>query len=274
MDFLSAIFLATVQGLTEWLPISSSGHLALAQHFFGIKASIAFDIVLHLGTLLAVLAYYRNELRLLASGALQGRKDELRYALLLLLAAIPTAIIGFAAKDFFAGMFASPLAVACALAITGVFLILASRAKEKNANVNTPNSLAIGCAQGIAVAPGISRSGATIGTALLLGIRREEAAKFSFLAGILPILGAAALEGKNAVLASGGSGSSSSLLGVGGGLLGGAELLPVLVGFLVAAVVGYLSIGLLLRVLKESKLQWFGYYCLALAALVAIIILV
>lgn len=247
------MFLGIVQGLTEWLPISSSAHLALVQHFFGIEAGISFDIILHLGTLVAVVVYYRNDLILLARGVLERKERETRFCFFILLSALPTAIIGFLFRDFFSSMFSSPLAVAGALSITGAFLIIASRADGKS-KIKTKDALAIGIAQGIAVAPGISRSGATIGTALLLGVERDEAARFSFLAAVLPILGATFLEGKNAVL-------------------GNVELLPVAVGFITAAVVGYGAISLLLRFLKESRLHWFGYYCLALAAIVAAVVL-
>ena len=253
MELFEALLLGILQDITEWLPISSSAHLALAQYFFGMEADVAFDIVLHLGTLVAVLAYYRNDLTALARGVLGRKEKETRFSLLILLSAVPTAIIGLLFKDFFSSMFSNPLAIAGALAITGVFLLVASRTSGKS-KIKTGDSLAIGIAQGIAVAPGISRSGATIGTALLLGVEREKTAKFSFLAAILPILGAALLEGKNAVI-------------------GNVELLPVAIGFLTAAIVGYFSIGLLIRFLKESKFQWFGYYCLALALIVAAIVL-
>jgi len=249
MDILDAIILGLIQGITEWLPVSSSGHLALAQYFFGINASIAFDIVLHLGTLLAVVAYYRRDIQSLVKGMLARNPKSLRFAFLILIAAIPTAIIGLLLKDFFESMFASPVSLAIALAITGIFLILASRPKAGASEPSGKSALIIGVAQGIAVAPGISRSGATIGTALLLGIDKEEAARFSFLAGIVPILGAAVLEGRHAVDA-------------------GIDVLPALAGFATAAIAGYLSIGFLLRLLKESRFQWFGYYCLILSATV------
>ncbi|NYZ76699.1 undecaprenyl-diphosphate phosphatase [Candidatus Micrarchaeota archaeon] len=250
VSVLEAVFLGALQGLTEWLPVSSSAHLALAQYFFGIEADVAFDIVLHLGTLLAVIGYYRNDIAALVRGVVGRKEKEMRYAAFIILAAVPTAIIGFAFRDFFEGMFSNPVAIAGALGLTGFFLITANEAAvKKEAKIDAKSSLAIGIAQGLAVAPGISRSGATIGTALFLGIERGEAAKFSFLAGVIPILGAAALEGRKA-------------------LFGNVELLPVLFGFAVSAIVGYFAIALLIKVLKESKLQVFGYYCLALAAVV------
>ncbi|MFA5076997.1 MAG: undecaprenyl-diphosphate phosphatase [Candidatus Micrarchaeia archaeon] len=248
VSLIEALFLGILQGITEWLPISSSAHLALAQYFFSIKADLYFDLILHLGTIVAVLAYYRKEIIGLIAGVLKMEKEQLRLAFYLFIAAVPTAIIGFAFKDFFGSMFSNPGAVAVALLVTGAFLIVASKAKERAEN-DAKKSFVIGIAQGIAVAPGISRSGATMGTGLLLGLKKEEAAEFSFLAGIVPILGASLLEGRHAFSTA-------------------PELAPLVLGFAASAIVGYLSIGLLLKVLKESKLQYFGHYCIALAVLV------
>lgn len=245
-----ALLLGVIQGITEWLPVSSSAHLALAQHYLGIAAPVSFGVSLHLATVLAVIAYYRNDLLSLGRGVLARNGTDVRYASLVLFSALPTAAVGFAFRDFFESMFASPAAMAVALAVTGVYLIIASRAGGSSLP-DARGSLAIGIAQGIAVAPGISRSGATVGTALLLGMKKEDAARFSFLAGIIPILGASLLEGKEAVL-------------------GEVAPLPLAAGFIASAVVGYLSIGLLMRVLQESRLQLFGYYCLALALAVFI----
>ena len=252
MDILEAIALGILQGVTEWLPISSSGHLALAHHIFGTDVDISFDIILHLGTLIAVLAYYRSDIISIAKGILARDQKSIRLAALIVLAGVPTAIIGLAFKDFFASMFSSLLHVAGALALTGIFLIFV-RNRNGTSKPGVKEALAIGAAQGLAVAPGISRSGATIGTALLLGIDRDEAARFSFLAGVLPILGAAILEGRHAL---------DFDIGI----------IPLLAGFLSAAVVGYLSIGLLIKLLKQSKLHWFGYYCLIVAGMVALLV--
>ncbi|MDD5336880.1 MAG: undecaprenyl-diphosphate phosphatase [Candidatus ainarchaeum sp.] len=253
VSLVEALFLGIVQGITEWLPISSSAHLALAEYFLSIKADVYFDLVLHLGTIVAVLVYYRKEIIELIAGVLKMDKVQLQLAFYLFIAAIPTAIIGFAFKDFFESMFSNPGAIAVALLITGAFLIIASKARERAGN-DAKKSFAIGIAQGIAVAPGISRSGATIGTALLLGMKKEEAAKFSFLAGVVPILGASLLEGSKALSTS-------------------PELAPLLVGFIASAIIGYLSIGILLKILKESKLQYFGYYCIMLALIVGTLVL-
>lgn len=252
MEILEAIALGILQGITEWLPISSSGHLALAHHLFGTEVDISFDIILHLGTLIAVLAYYRSDIISIVKGIFARDEKSIRLAALIILAGVPTAIIGLAFKDFFASMFSSLLYVAGALALTGLFLIFVSN-RDGSSKPGTKEALIIGAAQGLAVAPGISRSGATIGTALLLGIERNEAARFSFLASVLPILGATLLEGRHA-------------------LDFDIGLVPLLAGFLSAAIVGYLSIGLLLKVLRQSKLHWFGYYCLVVAAIVALLV--
>jgi len=244
---IEAIFLGILQGLTEWLPVSSSAHLALAQYFFGIKADISFDIVLHIGTLLAVLVYYRSDIFRLILGIIQRDRISAPFVMLLLVAAVPTAIIGLFFRDVFESMFSNPFAIAGALVITGILLIIASRMHGRN-SIDGKIAFAIGVAQGIAVAPGISRSGATISTALLFGVKKEDAAKFSFLAGILPITGAAILEGYKSFSIS-------------------SELAPAVAGFFTSFVVGYIAIDLLLTFLKQSKLQWFGYYCIILAAI-------
>lgn len=246
MDLLEAMLLGLIQGITEWLPISSSAHLAFAQHFFGIEASVAFDIILHLGTLSAVVAYYRSDIYSLVRGLIAFDGKSVSLAGLILLCAVPTAIIGFTLKDFFESMFTSPLAISFALLVTGLFLIISSKAKDGRKEIGAKEALIIGVAQGIAVAPGISRSGSTIGTALMLGIGREEAARFSFLAAIIPLMGAGLLEGRHA-------------------LDGAIEPMPIAIGFISAAVAGYLSIAVLMRILNEGRFQLFGYYCIALA---------
>jgi len=254
VSILDAVLLGIIQGITEWLPISSSAHLALAQHFLGIGADVAFDIILHLGTLLAVVIYYRKDIIGLVAGAARMQKKELLYIAYLIICAVPTAIIGLAFKDFFEGMFGNVVMIAFALFITGTFLIIAGKVNDKAKNgPDAKKSFIIGVAQGIAVAPGISRSGATIGTGLILGMGKEEAARFSFLGGIAPIAGAVVLEGKNAVI-----GSS-------------VDLASVIIGFAVSAIVGYFSIALLLRIIRGSKFQWFGYYCIALAVVSALL---
>lgn len=237
-----------IQGITEWLPISSSAHLALTQIFLGIQADIAFDIALHLGTLLAVLIYFRNDIISLAKGLLARDAKSLNYILLILLSLIPTAVIGFAFKDFFESMFTSIPLLSAALFITGALLLATSLIKFGSRTPTIVDALLIGLAQGCAVAPGISRSGSTIAAALFLGIDKMEAARFSFLISILPILGAGFLEVGDAAQAQ-------------------IDLLPLVIGALVSALVGYISIHVLLSIIRTKGISIFGYYCLLLASI-------
>lgn len=256
MDPLQAIFLGLLQGTTEWLPVSSSGHLALAQIFLGLKAPVAFDLALHLGTLAAVFAYFWNDIIGITRGffSLDWKSGGFATAVLILVAMVPTAIIGFAFKGFFEQMFSNPAQIGLALMITGLILYVASKSRNKNKEISAVESVVIGVAQGVAVAPGISRSGSTISAAMLLGVSPEKAAKFSFLLGIPAILGASIIEiaGQHAELS---AIPSPSLFA----------------GVVAAAAAGYLSIGFLLDVLKKARLQYFAYYCwaLGLAAVLA-----
>src|SRR4030042_4926046 len=249
MDILEAIALGIIQGVTEWLPISSSGHLALAHHIFGTEVEVSFDIILHLGTLLAVIAYYRDDLIGMAKGILHREEKSIRLAALLFISAIPTAIIGLLFRDFFESMFSSMLHIAGALAITGIFLVfVSSRTLDPKRETQNPDTghqgpktidaFLIGIAQGLAVAPGISRSGATIGTALLLGIKPKDAAEFSFLIGIPAMTIASVLTFLEEPAA-------------------GTGFAPLLVAIIAAFIAGYASIGLFMKWLQENKLYYF-----------------
>ena len=246
MDLLQAILLGVLQGITEWLPISSSGHLALVQNFSGLDVPVVFDVFLHIGTLVAVCVVYRKDIvaMLLALLKLDFKSREFNTVLLIVLAMIPTAIIGFSFKPFFESMFKSNLQIGAALVVTGLLLYVASRKKTENKEASPLSSLIVGIAQGISVAPGISRSGTTISAGLLQGIDAKEAARFSFLLSIPAIIGAAAFELKDSAVA-----------------LDSASFLPFLAGAAAAAVVGYLSIGFLIMMLEEINLAWFAYYC-------------
>lgn len=248
MDYAQAIALGILQGITEWLPVSSSGHLALLQGFFGISPPVMFDIMLHLGTLLSLVVYMRAELLQLARGllTLDTNRPEFRLAAMAALACIPTAIIGLALRDAFASMFSSTLSVGAALMITSAVLFL-SRNATGGRDVDTKSATIIGVVQGLAVAPGISRSGTTISMAMLLGVDRQKAARFSFLIFIPAILGATLIEARSADFA---------LIEPG----------MVAAGISAAAISGYLSIGLLLRLLSGGGFGMFAYYCLILGS--------
>ncbi len=238
---MQALLLGLVQGFTEWLPISSSGHLVIAHSLFNIPSNAAFDIVLMLGTIAALLLYFRAKIIWLLKGVIGMEQTALRYVLLLIIAGIPTAIIGFAGKKLFEGLFAMPFIVSLFIITTGIFLFIASAATNRKKQIGTSDALLVGLAQGIAVAPGISRSGSTIGTALLLGVEPKAAAEFSFIVGIPAMIIASLMEFQ------GMSGVGSS---------------DIAIGIAASFIAGYASIGFFMEILKRGKLRWFAYYCI------------
>ena len=244
MTVTQAAILGLVQGLTEFLPISSSGHLVIAQHFLHInEGGLFFDILLHCGTLAAVVAaYWQDLLHLL-------KKPFQKYTYLIIMGTIPTGIIGLAFKDTFEKLFSSVTTVGYMLLITGIILMIAefiSRTMMNSTKFNYWQSFIIGIGQGMAITPGISRSGTTIAVGLLVGLERIEAARFSFLLSIPAILGASVIEAKDIVWTQS---------------LGSDLILPYAVGVIVAAVSGYLAIKLLLDILNRGKLYYFSFYC-------------
>lgn len=253
VNYLQAVILAIIQGITEWLPISSSGHLALTQMLLGISPPLFFDIALHIGTLIAVLIYFRNDILQLFRGFLTFDKNNIyfRYCLFILLASIPTAIIGFTLKDFFASMFTNSFAVAVALTITGVALYVTKFTKPKTQNISSKLAVIIGIAQGFAVAPGISRSGFTISAGMVAGLDKEKAARFSFLLSIPALIGAAAVEFAGETI-------TPDFIG------------PTILGLTVSAIIGYLSIKFLLDIIRKGQFSLFAYYCWVIAAITVV----
>jgi len=250
MDVFSALLLGLIQGFTEWLPISSSGHLVIAQSLLHISAPAEFDIVIMLGTIAALLLYFRKKIITLANGLLRREPNAVKYILLMLLAGIPTAIVGFAGKAFFKSLFSQPFIVSLFIILTGIFLYFASRKREQKKDLDAKSAFAVGLAQGIAVAPGISRSGSTIGTALLLGIKPTEAAEFSFLIGAPAMLVASLLEFKDL--------ASTTF-----------DMQLAAVGIVAAFIAGYASIAFFMEILKRGKLELFAYYCIIAGLLFA-----
>lgn len=249
-----------VQGLTEFLPISSSAHLVLIPELLGVKSNLAFDTLLHLGTLIAVLYYFWNDvvnmiqafissLFDLPSGKFREKLREdpyKRLSWLIIVGTIPAGLMGVLFKDFFEGLFSSVTSVAVFMLITGFILWGVERMPRGNRDVKDisfKNSLLVGVAQGCAIAPGISRSGATIATSLFLGFDREMAARFSFLLSIPAILGAALIQVKD--------------LTTGFDLSTGVFL----AGLLSSVIFGYLAIRFLMGYIKKHKLTIFAYYC-------------
>lgn len=257
MNIIQAIFLGLVQGATEFLPISSSGHLVLAPWLLGWdEPGLAFDTMVHWGTLAAVVAFFRHDLFALARGWVRSiasrrlNEPEARLAWLILLGTLPGALMGYLWEDFFEGLFGSPAKVAGLLLATGAILAVSERIGERRRRVsdlNVLDSLLIGFAQGLAIAPGISRSGTTMAAGLLLGLKRKAAARFSFLLATPIIFGAGLLQLKELFEA----GTAMALMS------------SFVFGFLAAALSGYLSINFLLSYLQRGRLYAFAGYCWA-----------
>lgn len=236
------IILGIIQGITEWLPISSSGHLVIFQYFFDIEEPVIFDLFLHMGSLLVVfLVFWREIKQLILSFFIKEYKKYRKIAYYIIIGTIPTALLGYFFEDMFESFFSSLLAVGIALIITGFLLYFCERF-EKNNSITVKSALVMGIMQGLAITPGISRSGSTISTALYFGVKREEAVKFSFLLFIPAMLGATILQSKDIVFNS-------------------IEWTPIIIGTLVAVIVGYLSLKLLILIVKKKRLRLFSYYC-------------
>jgi len=248
-----SILLGILQGLTEFLPVSSSGHLVLAQKlmagFDGPAA--AFDVLLHGGTLAAVFLYFRHDLLQIMKDSLRLSEDGLRLPILLILGSVPAGIVGVFMSDMITPLFASPRVAASGLVVTGLFL-LAGWKLARGGHLSIPGltvsgALLIGFAQAFAIVPGISRSGATIVAGMFIGMGGREAARFSFLLSIPAVAGALLLES--------------------GVLFKGGLPLAYLAGAVSAALVGWASIALLMKILDRENLAPFGVYCLALGSL-------
>lgn len=250
MSLLQAIVLGIVQGLTEFLPISSSGHLVLFQKFFGLKESVlTFDVLLHLGTLVAVLAVFWKDIISMI------RRPWQKLTLLIILATIPTGLIGLGLKDFFEQLFESGRTIGIEFIATGFIIWFADRIKPKNKGVEDIShfdAVFVGLMQGIAILPAVSRSGLTIAGSLFRGINREAAARFSFLVSIPAIAGAAVLDLKDIVNT-----------GVPAG-----DQLPFIVGPVVAAISGYWAIKYMLKLISTGSIKGFAYYVWALGAVI------
>ena len=250
VSIIQAIFLGVLQGLTEWLPVSSSGHLVIAQQLFQIDVHVFFDIILHVGTAIVVLWFMRREIVKMIKAVLKlDFKSKFgRWFIFLIVGSVITGAIGFFWHDFFASLFSQIKYVALALLATGVFLLVLEKF-ERSGELVFKHSVLMGLAQGLAIIPGISRSGATVGSALIAGANREDAARFSFLLSVPAILGAAVFEYLNSEVA-----VSLSL--------------PLVLGTLAAMIVGYLSLKLFLRIILKKKLWIFGVYCICVSLVI------
>ncbi|MEM3697012.1 MAG: undecaprenyl-diphosphate phosphatase [Candidatus Bathyarchaeia archaeon] len=253
-QLIETIILGIIQGLTEWLPISSTGHLKLAEHFLGLKVPILFDITLHIGTLIVILFYFKREIKEVISAFFRFdfKTEYGRLIPLIIVGAIPTALIGWFFGDVIEGIFQTPLPIAAAFILCGIILYSTKASEERTENISYLKALIIGIAQGIAITPGISRSGTTIAVALLLGIRRGKAFQFSFLLSVPAILGAFSLKTYT---------QAEALTSAGYGWM------EVLIGSVVAMVVGYFALKLLWKILAKQRLHFFAFYCWFVALL-------
>ncbi len=262
MSIIQSILIGIIQGLTEFLPVSSSGHLVLSQHFLGIQHSsdVVYEVFLHLGTILAVLVYFRKTLWDLTlslvhwKGSISDnvhRHNRLIIVYLIVATAV-TAGIYKLFGDSIESLFAYPVFVSVMLIITGLIVFLSDLVKDSGIpafSMGLRRSVLIGLAQGFAMIPGISRSGSTISVSLASGIKRRDAAHFSFLLSIPAIIGANLVH-------------LASLKGLDGGML-----VNYLAGFVAAYVSGYLVIAVLIALIQNSKLKYFAYYCWVIAVL-------
>ena len=270
MDWLEALILGLIQGLTEYLPVSSSGHLAIGQALFGMENgedNLMFTVAVHIATILSTLVSLWKEVNWMLRGLFNfavhvplGDADlkknaGTRYALNILVSMIPVGIVGVFFKDEVEAIFGSGLLiVGCCLMVTAVLLIFSYYAKPcQKENISLWDAFVIGIAQACAVLPGLSRSGSTIATGLLLGNKKEQLAQFSFLMVIPPILGEALLDTMKIIK--------------GENVLGSIDVLPLVIGFIAAFLSGCLACKWMINIVKKGKLIYFGIYCAIIGAI-------
>ncbi|MBO8438320.1 MAG: undecaprenyl-diphosphate phosphatase [Bacteroidetes bacterium] len=260
MSWLDALWLGLLQGFTEYLPVSSSGHLQIAQALMGNvdgEENLTFAVVVHAATVCSTLVVLWREIYVLLRGSLELRwNDETQYMCKIFLSMIPVGIVGLFFKDYVESLFGNGLlVVGILLLVTAVLLTFANFAKPRKGKISFSDAFVIGVAQALAVLPGLSRSGTTIATGLMLGDKKEDVAKFSFLMVIIPILGEAFLDLMRGGLSPEASGISAAALAV---------------GFIAAFISGCVACKWMLSIVKRGKLVYFAYYCVA-AGLFAII---
>lgn len=256
MDVIQALILGIIQGLTEFLPVSSSGHLEIGKVLLGVdvEESLSFSVAVHGATVLSTIVVFWKDIVSLIKGFFKFRwNEETKFIALIAVSMIPVGIVGVFFKDSVESLFSGKiLLVGFMLLVTAILLTLATVIKRKReTDITFRDALIIGVAQAIAVIPGISRSGATIATGLMLGKRRPEVARFSFLMVLIPILGANFLD----IM----SDSFSSEAGAG--------VLPIFVGFISAFVVGVFACKIMIKLINQNRLIWFALYCVVVATI-------
>jgi undecaprenyl-diphosphatase len=265
LTWFEAIVLGIIQGATEFLPISSSGHLVLVPWLLhwqpAGQSNLAFDTLLHLGTLVAVVGYFRRDLIRIVRAVVDGIRDrrllatpEARLGWFILAGSIPAALVGFLLEDWFDRVFGNPIAAACALFVTAALLFVAERIGRRQralATMSWWDAMWIGCAQALAIFPGISRSGATISTGLGRGLERSDATRYSFMLGVPAVSGAGAWQLVKLLMA--------DAAGIAPGILAA--------GFVSAALIGFLAIHALLVFIRRRRLYLFSIYCVLLGTI-------
>jgi len=257
MEIINAIILGIIQGLTEFLPVSSSGHLEIAKVILGegkiAEESLLMTVVLHFATALSTIIIFRKDLKEIFVGLFQFKNnDSFQFSLKIVLSMIPATLVGVFFNDEIEALFGGALTlVGSMLLVTGLLLFLADKAKSSDKNVGIKEAVIIGISQAIAILPGISRSGATISTSVLLGIDKGKSARFSFLMVVPLIFGKMAKD----VL----SGEISTT---------DTNFLPLLVGFIFAFFTGMFACKWMIRLVKNSQLKYFAYYCFAVGGIV------
>ena len=274
MNELQALILGLIQGLTEYLPVSSSGHLEIGKMLLGLdpeQGGLTFDIVVHIATVLATIVILWKEIIWIVQGLFKFKwNDEAKYTFAILVSMIPVAIVGFFMKDSIEALYADEhvrtLVVGCCLIVTAVLLTLTHFYKPQEKEKISPlHAFVIGIAQAVAVLPGLSRSGSTIATGLLLGNSKEKLAQFSFLMVIPPILGEALIDFKHLVA------PSAEYLAEHSGTAAAIPTASLLVGFLAAFISGCFACKWMISIVKKCKLIYFGIYCAIAGVLVLIL---
>ena len=254
MDWFKISLLAFIQGITEFLPVSSSGHLVLFKHVVGLEfaTGATLEIVLHAGTLISILIFYRKRIVVLLRGVIAGERLSRRYMGLIVIGVLPAIVLGLFARHGLEGLYERPEWAAVFLLITGGYLLGTSGVKATTDTLRPVSAVWIGLAQMVALLPGISRSGSTICTARLFGIEPKKAAEFSFLMSIPLLTGVVLYEGISWI-------RSEAVLSVDGWALGW--------GFFLSAAVGYGALTWLVSILERGRFWYFGVYCLGLGVI-------
>ncbi len=258
MDILQSIILGLIQGTTEWLPISSTGHLRVAEYFFGLTVPLFFDVILHVGTLLVTLIYFRGAIKNVLSALWRRnlRSEDGKLIVPIIVGTIPTAVIAVLIGNDLDAYFSTLLLLGAGFIAGGIVLFTSKFGVERKGSISIPEAFLIGLMQGISIIPSISRSGLTIAVALLLGIKREVAFKFSFLLSVPAVIGALGFELYQ-------EHASFMLAGISG--------IDVAAALIVTVAVSFLALKLLWKTLAAKKFYLFSIYCVILGAVLVVL---